>query len=133
MLKETARTTFEAYYGTWAFDFWGRRNCTGYRNIAELKELIAPIICRMSKAELALPPKTRRKIDLPLGHHERYDYLLSLYNKPIKTIKRNGFNSKPGIRAEMLFISSTAPQKIEFIKNIQEKAASILTIYKSAR
>ena len=40
----TARTTYERYYGEWSLDFWGHYVCNGFRNLDELQELLKPII-----------------------------------------------------------------------------------------
>ena len=62
LLDETARTTFEKYYGQWSFDYWGHYICTGYKNLEDLAELLRPVLCWADKAELKLIPKRRKRI-----------------------------------------------------------------------
>lgn len=122
LLKDTARTTFERFYGEWGFDFWGHYVCKGFRNLDYLKELLTPALCYADKAELNLPPKTRYKTQLQWSEPARFKYLRKVYGMTIRRLKQEGFDTKPQVRAEMLFLSSIAQPKIDYVKNITEKA-----------
>lgn len=122
ILKDTARTTFERFYGEWGFDFWGHFVCKGFKNLEYLNELLTPALCYADKAELDLPPKTRHKTVLQWDAPARYPYLKKVYKMTARRLKQEGFNTKPQVRAEMLFLASTAQPKIDYVKNITEKA-----------
>ena len=117
LLQDTAKSTFENYYGVWGFDRWGHYVCTGYRHLKDLSDLISPVLCYADKSELGLPPKHRKKIDIDWAPSERFSYLEKVSKMPIKRLKASGFKSKPEVRAEMQFISSTVPGKMEFVRN----------------
>lgn len=125
LLQDTAKSTFENYYGVWSFDRWGHYICTGYRHLKELSDLIAPVLCFASKDELGLPPKYRKKVDIPWLPSERFTYLDKVSKMSIKRLKAAGFTSKTQVRAEMQFISSTIPAKIDFVET-QSKTAKVL-------
>lgn len=120
VLKDTARTTFEKYYGVWTFDYWGHYVCTGYKNIADLKELLSPVLCYVPKKELGLV-KRRQKIDLDWQPSERYTYLEKVYKMSTARLKKQGFTSKPQVRAEMIYINAIAPAKLDFVSKINDK------------
>ena len=122
LLKDTARTTFEKYYGEWGFDRWGHYICTGYRNLADLQELIAPILCYVDKSELGLPPKTRKRVALDWQVPEEFTYLERVSKMTTARMKREGFKSKPAVRAKMQFLSSTAKPKIDFIIDLAKES-----------
>lgn len=115
MLEDTARTTFERYYGEWSFDYWGHYICKGYKNLDELFELVKPILCYVSKDELGLPEKRRKKVNLPFAASDRYRELEKAYRMTTARLKKAGFKNKPEIRAEMQYLSSTAPSKLEYL------------------
>lgn len=115
ILDQTARTTFEKYYGTFGFDRWGHYICTGYQHLSELADLIRPVLCYVSKDELGLPPKTRKKITVKRIETERYKYLEKVYKMSTAKLKKLGFKSKAAVRAEMQFLSSTSQDKLDFI------------------
>lgn len=117
VLKETARTTFERYYGDWGFDFWGHWSCRGYKNLEELAQLLRPVLCYAPKTLLNLPIKTRHIQALTPEDNDRYKYLHQVYNMTHARLKREGFNSKPEVRALMQYESSTATEKYEFLLN----------------
>lgn len=117
LLGDTARTTFERYYGDWGFDFWGHWVCKGYRNLDELVELIEPVTAAVPKETLALPPKVRKKIVLPHESTERFALLSRVYKMSTNRMKKAGFESKPQIRAEMQYLSSTEKSKLSFVEN----------------
>jgi len=125
ILKDTARTTFERYYGEWGFDRWGHYVCRGYKNLDELMELIRPVLCFADKKELNLPPKTRKRIDLDWQVPEEFLYLEKVLKMTTARMKKAGYNSKPAVRARMQYLSSTATPKIEFIKQ-QAKDSRVL-------
>ncbi len=112
-LDQVARTTFEGYYGNWRFNFWGQYVCDGFRHLEELAELLYPIIAVAKKDELDLPKKTRRRIDLEWDNEE-YKYLQKVYKMSGAKMQREGFKSKPEVRARMQFLSSTAQPKIDY-------------------
>ena len=114
-LKDTARTTFEKYYGVWGYDFWGHYICKGYKNMEELNQLIDPVVCFAPKDELGLPGKVRKKIDLPWQLTEDYAHLAVVYKMSTKRMKKAGYTSKPQIRAQMQYLSSTADVKVDFV------------------
>ena len=118
LLKDTTRTTFDKYYGVWTFDYWGHYICTGYRNLADLAELLAPVLCYVDKSELGLIPKRRKKISLPMQDiFTEYEMLRKLYRASAKKIAAAGYKSKPAIRARMRYLSSTTASKIDFVAN----------------
>lgn len=117
VLGDTARTTFERYYGEWGFDFWGHYVCKGFRNLEELQGLLSPVLCYADKSELMLPKKTRKRIEIPF-ESEEFNYLRKVYKYSDARMKKAGFKSKPEIRAKMQVLSSTAPNKIAFVENI---------------
>ena len=118
MLKETARTTFEKYYGVWSFDYWGHYVCTGYKNLEHLAELLKPIICIAKKDELSLPTKTRKLVHVELGcYKDDFSYLEKCYVMTSSKLYKHGFNSKPEVRAKMVYLSSIAEGKLKFIAN----------------
>lgn len=114
-LKDTARTTFEKYYGVWGFDYWGHYVCKGYRNLKELNELIEPLVCYVGKEELNLPGKIRKKVDLNWEVPERFMHLKSVYRMSAARLKKAGFSTKPEVRAEMQYLSSVAKPKLDFV------------------
>ena len=63
--------------------------------------------------------------------------LSKVYKLPIRRLKAKGYNSKPQIRAMMQLISSTTPEKIDFIKNSKGRRlvfsiyTSVLEIYET--
>ena len=122
LLKDTARTTFEKYYGEWGFDRWGHYICTGYKNFADLQELIAPVLCYVDKSELGLPPKTRKKVDLDWQVPDEFIYLEKVNKMTTARMKKEGFKSKPAVRAKMQFLSSTAKPKIDFIIDLAKES-----------
>lgn len=136
-LIDTVKTTFEAYYGEWSFDLWGNRKCIGYRHLEDLCELIRPVFCYADKSELNLPPKKRKKINLTWNETDEWKNLSKVYKLPIRRLKAKGYNSKPQIRAMMQLISSTTPEKIDFIKNSKGRRlvfsiyTSVLEIYET--
>jgi len=119
-LLDVSRTTFEKYYGEWAFDFWGHYVCKGFKHLEELSALITPIWCYVDKSELGLPQKTRKKINVQ-DIADEYNYLNTVYRMPIKSVRKKGFKTKSEIRSKMQFLSSTMPSKIEFVKNTAER------------
>ena len=114
-LKDTARTTFEKYYGVWGFDYWGHYVCKGYKNFNELSELLEPIVCYAEKDELGLPPKIRKKIDLAWKEPDKFQHLRLVYKMSTKRLTKAGFSSKPEVRARMQYLSSTADCKLQFV------------------
>lgn len=114
VLGDTARTTFEKYYGEWGFDFWGHYVCKAYRNVAELKELLSPVICPASKDELHLQPKTRKRVLIDYDS-EHYNMLSKVYKYSTARLKKAGFASKPEVRAKMQYLSATAEGKMRFV------------------
>lgn len=117
MLQDTARTTFEKYYGEWGFDFWGHFVCKGYKNTKDLVDLMLPVVCYAGKEELNLPEKRRKKIDIDWDMPERFCYLRQMYKASAKRMKAAGFTSKAQIRAEMIQLSSSAAEKIQFVED----------------
>ncbi len=114
VLNKVARTTFENYYGEWTFNFWGHYVCKNFKNMDELAELLSPVIAIVMKNELDLPPKTRRRIDLK-WENEEYDYLKKVYAMTTSRLIKEGFKSKPEVRAKMQFLSSIAQPKIDYV------------------
>ena len=117
MLGFTARTTFERYYGDWGFDFWGHWVCSGYKNLDELAELVKPVIATVSKDVLGLPKKTRIKKQLEHEATDRFIQLSTAYKMSTNRLKKTEFTSKPQIRAELQFLSSTEKSKMDFVEN----------------
>lgn len=113
-LENTARTTFERYYGKWTFDFWGHFVCEGFRNIDKLAELLAPVICLVSKEELDLPPKYRELAPLKWEANEEYEALETIHGKSSAQLARAGFKSKAEVRVKMRILSSTAEPKKQY-------------------
>lgn len=129
ILRDTARTTFEKYYGEWTFDYWGHYICKGYRHLDELAEMLKPVLCYVSKDELHLPPKRRKKVDLPMQDAEQLDQymkLASIYKMSAKRMAKAGYTSKPSVRAEMRFLSCTAKEKISFVIQQAKKGKVLL-------
>lgn len=114
-LNATARTTYERYYGEWSFDFWGHYVCNGFRNLDELQELLKPVIAYVDKKELGLPEKRRYMIKLEQPKSEELQYLEKVYRMSTARLKREGFSSKPQIRAKIQLIASSADIKIDYI------------------
>lgn len=126
LLDETARTTFERYYGQWSFDYWGHYICTGYKNLEELAELLRPVLCWADKAELKLIPKRRKRISIGWDAPEEY-YTLQRYLKlPIKKLKKEGYDSKSAVRARMQYLSSTAQPKLDFLLSLSDPENKVL-------
>lgn len=129
-LKDTARTTYERYYGVWKTDFWGHQVCEDYRNLDELQELLKPILANISKSELKLPKKTRRKIMLEQEKSEELVYLEKVYTMSSVKMKKEGFTSKPQIRSRIQVITSTAECKLNYIlDNYKEKKLLVFSQY----
>lgn len=114
-LKDTARTTFEKYYGNWSFDFWGHYVCTGHRNLNDLNELMKPVVCAVDKAELGLPAKTRHVVRLDWVNRGQFNELKRVYKLSAARLKRAGYTSKPQVKAEMQYLSSTADPKKAYV------------------
>lgn len=132
-LKDTARTTYEKYYGIWSFDFWGHYVCTGYRNIDKLQQLLQPIIAHVSKSELNLPKKIRVKVNLEQPEQEEFQYLNKVYRMSNVRLKKEGFTSKAQIRAKMQLITSTADVKVKYILKVaEEKKVLVFSQYVEA-
>lgn len=90
MLKDTARTTFEKYYGEYGFDYWGHYVCKGYKNLEEIVDLMKPLICTADKRELKLPKKVRRLMTLPFTKEERAEFerLDNIYKMTTSKLKK---------------------------------------------
>lgn len=139
LLKDTARTTFEQYYGEWSFDFWGHYVCVGYKHYEDLNDLITPVVCYVSKDELGLPEKKRYLKRLGWTSAE-YLELQRLYKLSAARLRRAGFDSKPAVKAKMQFMSSTAPCKVNFIVNhsadhkmlVFSQYTTVLEVYRDA-
>ena len=139
LLKDTARTTFEQYYGKWSFDFWGHYVCVGYKHYEDLNDLITPVVCYVSKDELGLPEKKRYLKRLAWSNAE-YLELKRLYKLSAARLKRAGYDSKPQVKAKMQFMSSTAQPKINFIVKrsadhkmlVFSQYTTVLEIYRDA-
>lgn len=121
ILNDTVKTTFETYYGVWTFDFWGNRRCTAYTNLDDMAELLKPILCFAGKSELGLPPKTREKVNIEWDSTTKAEYekLKAIYDLPIRRLKLKGYTSKQQVRALCQYLSSTAPEKADFISTLQ--------------
>lgn len=120
-LDITARTTYERYYGIWGFDMWGHYYCKGVRNLNALKDLLTPVLAYISKDELNLPIKRRKKIKLSPIVNKQYSYLRKVNKMSGARMRKEGFTSKPQVRAEMQYLSSIANEKIEYIINLDKK------------
>ena len=126
LLDDTARTTFEKYYGNWTFDYWGHYVCTGYKNLEDLAELLRPVLCWADKAELKLIPKRRKRISIEWDAPEEY-YTLQKYLKlPIKRLKKVGYESKAAVRSRMQYLSSTAQPKLDFLLSLSDPENKVL-------
>lgn len=118
LLQDTARTTFEQYYGKWSFDYWGHYVCSGFRNLDDLADLLKPVICVAKKEELHLPVKSRKLVRVTMGpEKEEFLYLEKCYRMTASKLFKQGFDNKSEVRAKMVFISSVAKGKLEFIKD----------------
>lgn len=125
ILGDTARTTFERYFGEFGFDFWGHYICKDFRNLEELRELIYPVLCYADKSELGLPTKTRKRIEIPF-ESEEYNMLRKVYKYSDARLKKAGFKSKPEVRAKMQFLSSTAPNKIAYVASVAREGKALV-------
>ena len=114
-LRDTVRTTFEKYYGDWGFDFWGHYVCKGYKNYEDLNDLMSPLVCYVSKDELGLPKKTRKKIDVGMDNAAEYAELARVYKLSAARLKKAGYETKPQVRALMQNLSSNASGKVQFV------------------
>nr|DAH56611.1 MAG TPA: Chromatin remodeling complex ATPase [Caudoviricetes sp.] len=129
MLEDTARTTFEKYYGEWGFDYWGHYVCKGYKNLKDLNELIAHIVCYAHKEELNLPEKHRKVIQFE-WYSEEFEMLKRLYKLSSSRLKRAGYDSKPQVRARMQYLSAVAQPKIDFVNNLaKDKKVLVFSQY----
>lgn len=132
-LKNTARTTYEQYYGVFGFDYWGHYVCRGYRNLDKLQELLKPIIAYVDKKELGLPEKKRIKVDLKQDKPEDLVMLEKVYRMSTARLKKAGFTSKPQVRAMMQLITSTAECKVNYIlDNFEQKRVLVFSQYTEA-
>lgn len=132
-LKDTARTTYEQYYGVFGFDYWGHYVCRGFRNLDKLQELLRPIIAYVDKKELRLPEKKRIKVDLKQDKPEDLVMLEKVYKMSNVRLKKAGFTSKPQVRAMMQLITSTAECKVNYIlDNFNQKRVLVFSQYTEA-
>ena len=114
-LKDTARTTYEQYYGEWAQDWWGHYVCKAYRNLDDLQQLLIPVIAYVDKAELKLPEKTRIKVSLTQPKSKELLQLEKIYRMSAARLKAAGYTSKPQVRARIQVLTSTAECKVNYI------------------
>lgn len=132
-LKNTARTTYEQYYGVFGFDYWGHYVCKGYRNLDKLQELLRPIIAYVDKQELGLPEKKRIKVHLKQDKPEELVMLEKVYRMSNARLRRAGFKSKPQVRAMMQLITSTAECKVNYIlTHFKQKRVLVFSQYVEA-
>lgn len=132
-LKNTARTTYEKYYGVFGFDFWGHYICKGFRNLDKLQELLKPIIAYIDKKELRLPEKKRIRVDLKQDKPEDLIMLEKVYKMTTVRLKKAGFTSKPQVRAMIQLITSTAECKVNYIlDNFNQKRVLVFSQYVEA-
>lgn len=125
-LVNTARTTFEGYYGVWEIDEWGYRYCSSYKNFEDLNELISPIVCFVSKSELNLPVKRRKLVRLD-WHNDEFEELKRIYRLSSSRLRKAGYESKPEVKAKMDYLTATAQPKIDFV--LEHSATTRLLVF----
>ncbi len=132
-LKDTARTTYENYYGIWGLNFWGHYENRGFRNLEDLQELLKPIIVYMNKDELNLPEKKRYKIELEDPKTPELVELEKAYRMTTARLKRAGYTSKPQIKSMIQQLTSSADAKVNYIlENFKDKRILLFSQYTEA-
>lgn len=112
--EQCSRSAFNKYYGIWGFDYFGHYVCKGYRNLAQLKELIAPVLITAPKSLLNLPPKHRELVQLTV-QNPRYEELSKLYRKGSKAVLKAGYKTIQQLGSELQLMTSTDESKISII------------------
>ena len=114
-VDQCSRSAFNNYYGEWGLDFFGHFECKGYKNLAQLRELIEPVRIYAPKSLLRLPKKTRQIVNLPVTD-PTYEDLVRLYRKGTSAVKRAGYKTVQALASQLQVMTSAEKSKIDFIK-----------------
>lgn len=137
-VDQCSRSAFNKYYGVWGFDYFGHYVCKGYRNLDQLRQLIAPVLITAPKSLLNLPPKYRNVVRLTV-QDPSYIELDRLYKKGSNAVKKAGYKTIQELGSKLQVMTSTDQGKIDFVKRHVEQGnrplvfsqyTAVLDIYK---
>ncbi|MCM1322824.1 MAG: DEAD/DEAH box helicase [Acetobacter sp.] len=114
--EQCSRSAFNKYYGNWGFDYFGHYVCKGYRNLEQLKQLIAPVLITAPKSLLNLPPKHREVVQLTM-QNPAYAELAKLYRKGSKAVLKAGYKTIQALGSKLQLMTCTDQSKLDLVKH----------------